>query len=171
MKKTNAMRILDSLAIKYEVQEYDINKEHTIERGVALRTSEKLHLTPQECFKTLAFISSDKRIFILCIPSLSEVNLKKARVACAVDKIDILKEAELLKVTGYIRGGVSPIGMRRKYPTYIDLSVKKLKKVYVSSGTLGEQLCLNPQDLIRVCEAKVCDLVYNIDTGSISHSV
>lgn len=159
MKKTNAMRILDGLKIKYETLSYDDDGEHELSRGAASQTAEKLGINPAACFKTIVMRSESKQVFVFCQSALHEINLKKARNACGAKEINPVKPDELLALTGYIRGGCSPLGMKKKFPTFIDESALSHEKIYVSAGMRGEQIALAPADLIKACEAEAVDLI------------
>ena len=159
MKKTNAMRILDGLKIKYETFSYDDDGEHELARGAAEKTAEKLGIPVEAVFKTIVMRSESKQVFVFCQSASHEINLKKARSACGAKEISPVKSDELLALTGYVRGGCSPIGMKKKFPTFIDESVLNLEKVYLSAGVRGEQICLSPQDLVKATDATTCDLV------------
>ncbi|MBQ3671689.1 MAG: Cys-tRNA(Pro) deacylase [Treponema sp.] len=159
MKKTNAMRILDGLKIKYEVLSYDDDGEHELARGAAEKTAEKLGI-PTECvYKTIVMRSESKQIFVFCQCALHEINLKKARTACGAKEISPVKPEELLALTGYVRGGCSPLGMKKKFPTFIDESAFLHEKIYISAGMRGEQIALSPADLVKATDAAACDLV------------
>ena len=159
MKKTNAMRILDGLKIKYETLSYDDDGEHELSRGAATNTAAKLGINPAACFKTIVMRSESKQIFVFCQSAEHEINLKKARNACASKEINPVKPEELLALTGYIRGGCSPIGMKRKFPTFIDESAMLHEYIYVSAGMRGEQIKIAPADLAKACDAQMADLV------------
>lgn len=159
MKKTNAMRILDGLKIKYEVLSYDDDGEHELSRGAASNTAAKLGIDPAACFKTIVMRNESKQLFVFCQSAEHEINLKKARNACSSKEINPVKPEELLALTGYIRGGCSPIGMKRKFPTFIDESAMLHEYIYVSAGMRGEQLKIAPADLAKACDAQMVDLV------------
>ena len=159
MKKTNAMRILDGLKIKYETLSYDDDGEHELSRGAASGIAEKLGIGPAACFKTIVMRSESKAIFVFCQSAEHEINLKKARNACGAKEINPVKPEELLALTGYIRGGCSPLGMKKKYPTFIDESALKHEKIYISAGIRGEQIVISPEDLLKACNAEAVDLV------------
>jgi len=159
MKKTNAMRILDGLKIKYETLSYDDDGEHELSRGAASGIAEKLGIDPAACFKTIVMRSESKTIFVFCQSAEHEINLKKARNACGAKEINPVKPEELLALTGYIRGGCSPLGMKKKYPTFIDESALKHEKIYISAGIRGEQIVISPEDLLKACNAEAVDLV------------
>ena len=159
MKKTNAMRILESAKIPYETSSYDDDGEHVLERGAAEALASKLGVSPECVFKTIVMRTDSKEVVVFCQSAVHEINLKKARQACGAKEVNPVKPDELLALTGYIRGGCSPIGMRKKYRTFIDQSVNAHEKVYISAGVRGQQIILSPADLIKISEACVTDLV------------
>ena len=159
MKKTNAMRILDSNKIKYETLSYDDDGEHELSRGAAGNIAEKLGITPGACFKTIVMRTEAKQLVVFCQSALHEINLKKARQACGAKEVTPVKPDELLSLTGYIRGGCSPIGMKKLFPTYIDQSALSFEKIYISAGVRGEQIVIAPNDLVKVTKAETVDLV------------
>ncbi|MBN1616785.1 MAG: Cys-tRNA(Pro) deacylase [Spirochaetales bacterium] len=152
--KTNAMRILETAGITYDISSYEIDEDHLDAQTAAA----KLQVSAQRVFKTIVMRSHTNEIIVLCVPANDEVNLKKARAACGVKEIAPVKPAELLTLTGYIRGGCSPIGMKKKYRTVIDETVILHDSVYVSAGVRGTQVILAPDDLIRITDALVCDI-------------
>ena len=159
MKKTNAMRILDGLKIKYETLSYDDDGEHQLSRGAAEGIAEKLGIDPGACFKTIVMRNENKQIFVFCQSALHEINLKKARNAASSKEINPVKPDELLGLTGYIRGGCSPIGMKKKFPTFIDQSALNHEKIYISAGVRGQQIVIAPEDLIKACDGQSIDLI------------
>lgn len=159
MKKTNAMRILDGLKIPYEVKEYNDDIEHELAKGAASRTAEKLGVSPESVFKTIVFKTDKKEVVVFCQSAIYEINLKKARNACGAAEVTPVKQEELLSLTGYVRGGCSPIGMKKKFRTFIDSSVLTQEKINISAGQRGIQLTLLPKDLIKACNAQVVDLI------------
>lgn len=159
MKKTNAMRILDSAKIKYETSSYEDDGEHELEKGAAEELAKKLGI-PADCvYKTIVMRTESKEIVVFCQSAIYEINLKKARTACGAKEVAPVKPAELLQLTGYIRGGCSPIGMKRKFRTFIDSSVITHEKVYISAGVRGQQIIITPKDLVDITQAQVTDLV------------
>ena len=159
MKKTNAMRILDGLKIAYTAHEYADDGEHELERGAAEKTAEKLGIDPACVFKTIVMQTESKEVIVFCQSALHEINLKKARNACGAKEVTPVKPADLLGLTGYIRGGCSPLGMKRKYRTFIDSGAEKFEKIFISAGLRGEQIELAPADLAKAADAVFCDLV------------
>lgn len=156
--KTNAMRILDSLKIPYETSSYDDDGEHELAKGAALRLAEKIGVQPECVFKTIVMRTENKEICVFCQSAVSEINLKKARNAAGCKEISPVKPEELLGLTGYIRGGCSPLGMKRKFRTFIDETVLLCDFICISGGQRGIQIKLKPDDLIKACDAVVCDL-------------
>ncbi|MBQ0002100.1 MAG: Cys-tRNA(Pro) deacylase [Treponema sp.] len=159
MKKTNAMRILESLNINYEASEYGDDGEHKLEHGAAARVAEKIGVDPEQVFKTIVFKSETKEVLVFCQSATSEINLKKARTAAGCKEVTPVKENELLALTGYIRGGCSPLGMKKQYRTFIDETALLYDTICVSAGVRGIQLKLNPEDLIKATDAAAVDLV------------
>lgn len=159
MKKTNAMRILDGLKIPYEAKEYDDDGEHVLEKGAAIRMSEKLGVSPSTVFKTIVMRTENKEICVFCQSAEHEINLKKARQAANCKEINPIKPEELLQLTGYVRGGCTPIGMKHKFRTFIDKSVLNCEQVCISGGQRGVQIKIKPEDLIKATNAQVVDLI------------
>lgn len=159
MKKTNAMRILDGLKIKYETLSYEDDGEHELSRGAAENIAAKLGINPAACFKTIVMRNESKQIFVFCQSAIHEINLKKARNASASKEINPVKPDELLALTGYIRGGCSPLGMKKKFPTFIDKTALDFEKIYISAGVRGQQIVISPADLVKATDAQSIDLV------------
>lgn len=156
--KTNAMRILEQAKIPFEISEYDDDGEHVLEKGAAVRMAEKIGADPTTVFKTIVMRTETKEICVFCQSALSEINLKKARAAAGCKEINPVKPEELLGLTGYIRGGCTPIGMKKKFRTFIDETVILYDKICISGGQRGVQIKLAPDDLIKITEATVVDL-------------
>lgn len=159
IKKTNAIRILENLKIPYEAKEYDDDSEHPLAKGAAGRTAEKLGVDPSTVYKTIVMRTETKELCVFLQSSLHEINLKKARNAAGCKDINPIKPEELLAATGYVRGGCSPLGMKKKLRTFIDSSALELEKINISAGVRGMQLTLAPQDLVKACDAEVVDLI------------
>ncbi|OAB41614.1 aminoacyl-tRNA deacylase [Paenibacillus glacialis] len=153
MSKTNAMRILDKNKVTYVIHEYD-NEDGQI-HGAAV--AEKINKPAEIVFKTLV-THSKQDLFVFVIPVAEELDLKKAAKAAGEKKIEMLPMKELQQWTGYIRGGCSPVGMKKLFPTYIDLSAADLEKMLVSAGKVGLQMELNPQHLKGIVSATFIDL-------------
>ncbi|MCF0261890.1 MAG: aminoacyl-tRNA deacylase [Sphaerochaetaceae bacterium] len=150
--KTNAMRILDKLSIPYEIFQYEIDDE--IKEDIALYTSKKLGLAPELIYKTIVMVSSSNDYFVFCLPAGFEISMKKAREVTGCNAIDLLKTDKLLNLTGYIRGGVSPLGMKRHFPTFIEEISQLEPFIYVSGGQRGLSLKIKPSDLLTACDAQ-----------------
>lgn len=151
MNKTNAMRQLDAAKIKYtpcvyEVDENDLSGTHI---------ADSVGLPYEKVFKTIVTRSDKGAMFVFCIPCNKEIDLKRAAAVTGSKKIEPLAVKELLSVTGYIRGGCSPVGMKKKFPTYFDASVLTLSELTVSAGTRGIQLLLSREDILRFTGASV----------------
>ena len=159
MKKTNAMRILDGLKIKYETLSYEDDGEHELSRGAAENIAAKLGINPAACFKTIVMRNESKQIFVFCQSAIHEINLKKARNASASKEINPVKPEELHALTGNIRGGCSPLGMKKKFPTFIDQTALDFEKIYISAGVRGQQIVISPADLLKATDAQSVDLV------------
>lgn len=159
IKKTNAIRILETMNIPYEAKEYDDDGEHPLSKGAAGRTAEKLGVDPATVYKTIVMRTDTKELCVFLQDSLHEINLKKARTAAGCKEISPVKPEELLALTGYVRGGCSPLGMKKKLRTFIDENIILQEKVNISAGVRGMQLTLTPDDLIKATEATVVDLV------------
>ena len=159
MKKTNAMRILEKLEIPYTTLSYDDDGEHALAKGAAEMTAQKLGINPSCVFKTIVMRTDSKEICVFLQSAIHEINLKKARSVSGAKEISPVKSEELLALTGYVRGGCSPLGMKKQFRTFIDSSAMEHEKIHISAGVRGEQICIAPADLVRVCGAVVCDLV------------
>ena len=155
MTKTNAMRRLDAAKIPYEVKEYEVDENDL--SGVHIAT--QIGLPFEQVFKTLTARGDKTGVLVFCLPADKEIDLKKAASITGNKKIELLPVKELLSVTGYIRGGCSPIGMKKKYPTYIDESAKNFERITVSAGIRGAQLLLGTLALAEFVEAKFVSIV------------
>lgn len=154
---TNAMRHLQAAKIEFDAIEYECDGEIGEDFGMLI--SEKTGIPPEQSFKTLVVRGAKKGIMVACIPVCREVDLKKLAIAAGDKSVEMIHVKELLGLTGYIRGGVSPIGMKKKYPTFIDENCMKYDKVAVSGGICGVTLLLKPQDLLSECNAVAVEIV------------
>ncbi|MDF2951514.1 MAG: ybaK/ebsC protein [Anaerocolumna sp.] len=154
MIKTNAMRLLDQVKIEYQTIEYQVDEDNLAGEHVASQIGVPL----EQVFKTLVAKGEKKGIMVFCIPVNTELNLKKAATVTGDKKIELVHVKDLLGLTGYIRGGCSPIGMKKKYPTYMDETAILFDTIAVSAGVRGCQLILNPEDLADYVGASLCDL-------------
>lgn len=150
---TNAMRILQAAKIPFEAVEYEAEE---VGENFGSYIAELTGIPHEQSFKTL--VARGNEIMTVCVPVDSEVDLKKLAKASGSKKAELIHVKELLGLTGYIRGGVSPIGMKKKYPTYIDESCMKFEKIAVSGGVCGVTLLMSPEDLVRVTDAQVCSI-------------
>ena len=131
------MRILDAAKIPYKTLEYDDDGEHELERGAAGETAKKLGIDPASVFKTIVMRTESKETVVFCQSAEHEINLKKARTAAGAKEVTPVKQDELLALTGYVRGGCSPLGMKRKFRTFIDESALLHDKIHISAGVRG----------------------------------
>jgi Cys-tRNA(Pro)/Cys-tRNA(Cys) deacylase len=153
--KTNAIRILDAKKVSYEMLTYD-NKDGKID-GISV--AEKIGRDPKEVYKTLVTQSASKQIFVFVIPVGEELDLKKAAKAAGEKNLEMLPVKDIQKWTGYIRGGCSPIGMKKEYKTFLDESSLLLDSIVVSAGKIGIQIVVDPNSLVDVTTAKIIDVV------------
>ena len=151
MVTTNPMRMLAAAGIGFEAREYQYDESDL--SGV--HAAAELGLDPDCTFKTLVLRGDKNGLFVCCIPVGEEVDLKKAAVISGNKRAEMIHVKELLPLTGYIRGGCSPIGMKKKYPTYIDETSILFDEIAVSAGQRGLQIILSPDDLARFVDAKV----------------
>ncbi|WP_026581905.1 Cys-tRNA(Pro) deacylase [Bacillus sp. J33] len=155
--KTNAMRILDAQKVDYELITYD-SQDGKID-GVSV--AEKIGKDPKAVYKTLVAQGHSKQVYVFIIPVEDELDLKKAARAAGEKKIEMIPVKDIQKLTGYIRGGCSPVGMKKQYPSFVDAKASELNKIIVSGGKIGIQMELEIGNLQRVTEAKLEDLVKN----------
>ncbi|WP_213083597.1 Cys-tRNA(Pro) deacylase [Robertmurraya massiliosenegalensis] len=154
VSKTNAMRILDKKKIGYELLTYE-NKDGKID---GLSVAEKIGKDPAKVFKTLVAQGASKELYVFIIPVADELDLKKGAKAAGEKKIEMIPVKEIQKWTGYIRGGCSPVGMKKGYPTFIHDGARQLETIIVSGGKIGLQMELKVSDLKDVTEAKLVNL-------------
>lgn len=152
--KTNAIRILESKKIPHSFSEYEFNEEEIDAVSVAI----KINAIPEVVFKTLVARNEKNEILVFVIPGNFELNLKKAASASGSKKIEMIKVKELQPLTGYIRGGCSPIGMKKQFPTFIDETSQLNEFIFISAGVRGMQIQLNPADLAVAVNATFADL-------------
>ncbi len=155
MTKTNALRLLESRKIPFETMTYEVDETDLSARAL----SEKSGIEGDRIFKTLVLQGASGSYFVCVIPGTSELDLKKAARASGEKKADLIPMKDLLPLTGYIRGGCSPIGMKKSFPTYIDETCGLYETIYISAGKRGMQLLIAPDDLASLSEATVTDLV------------
>lgn len=149
------MRLLDAAGIPYRTMEYEVDENDL--SGV--HVAQQLGQDPDTCFKTLVLKGEKTGYLVCCIPVAEELDLKKAARAAGDKKVEMLPMKELLPTTGYIRGGCSPIGMKKKFPTYIEETAVLFDEIAVSAGMRGAQIILNPEALRAYVDARFCSLV------------
>ena len=152
--KTNAMRILESEGIHFIHLNYEAGE--FIDRA---ETADKLGLPHEKVYKTLVTTGADKKNYVFVIPIDEELDLKKCAKAVNVKSVEMLHVKDLFRLTGYVRGGCSPIGMKKLFVTVIDSSALSFTDIYISAGKIGSQLSIAPDDLIRVSGAYCSDIV------------
>lgn len=150
MKKTNAARLLDRLSIAYAIRTYSIQDGEHLEASVV---AQLVGMEPSHVFKTLTARGDRHGVLLACIPADQELDLKKLAEASDNKRVELIHLKEVLAVTGYVRGGVSPLGTKKAYPVYIDESALSLAEIAVSAGVRGAQLMLTPQDLLQAAQA------------------
>lgn len=150
MKKTNAARILDRMKIKYGILTYDVDESDLS----AMHVAESTGISIDRIFKTLVLKGDKSGIFVACIPGAAELDLKALSIHSGNKKCAMVPLKEVNGLTGYLRGGCSPIGMKKNYPLYIDESVNNFQKICVSAGLRGMQFEIAPADLINATSAK-----------------
>ncbi|WP_264739923.1 Cys-tRNA(Pro) deacylase [Cytobacillus firmus] len=153
--KTNAMRMLDAQKVEYELITYD-NLDGKID-GVSVAA--KIGKDPEAVYKTLVAQGHSKQIYVFIIPVAEELDLKKAAKAAGEKKVEMIPVKDIQKLTGYIRGGCSPVGMKKQYASFIDAKASDLELMIVSGGKIGMQMELKAKDLQKAIEAKLADLI------------
>ena len=158
MVKTNVMRILESADIPYVAAQYTFDEKDLS----GMHAAEKIGLPPEQVFKTLVTRGDKRGIAVFCIPVSNELDLKKAASISENKSIEMTHVKELQMLTGYIRGGCSPIGMKKKYPIYIDETAILYDTIAVSAGQRGIQVLVNPNDIVRFTHATIADLTKEV---------
>ena len=151
MTKTNVMRLLDAAGVHYRTAEYEYDESDLSGQHAA----EQLDLPAEQVFKTLVARGDKSGPVVFCIPVLDELDLRRAAAVSGNKKVELIHLKELLPLTGYLRGGCSPIGMKKKFPTYIDETCILFDEIAVSAGARGKQIILSPDDLISYPAATV----------------
>lgn len=154
MVKTNAMRLLTQAGIEYELREYKVDEDHLSGVYVAEQTG----LPVEQVFKTLVAHGEKRGYLVFCIPVAEELDLKKAAQVVGDKRIELVHVRELLGLTGYIRGGCSPVGMKKKFPTYFDETAILFDRIAVSAGVRGGQIFVGREELISYLDAGCVDL-------------
>ena len=155
MNKTNAIRILELHKVKFDTINYEVDESDLSGETVAL----KVGVNPETVLKTLVCVGDKTGHVVFCIPVTQELNLKKAAAASGNKKVEMIRLKDLLPLTGYIRGGCSPIGMKKLFPTYIDETAQLFENICVSAGVRGTQMKLSADDLLKLVNGVYADLI------------
>lgn len=161
INKTNVARLLDKAGVSYELIPYTVNESDLSATHVAAELGEDV----EQVFKTIVLHGDKSGYFVCVVPGDREIDLKRAAKVSGNKKCELLPLKELLPVTGYIRGGCSPIGMKKHFPTYIHQSAANCPYIYVSAGVRGLQIKLSPADLLREARAEYAELIDPSDTS------
>jgi len=153
-KKTNAARILDGLGIAYELKEYPVDLNDLS----AVHVAASVGMPVQQVFKTLVARGDKNGVLMACIPGDGELDLKALAAVSGNKKVEMVHLKEVQGLTGYIRGGCSPLGAKKEYPVYLDASARQWDIIAISAGKRGEQIMLAPQDLVQAVKAVVAEL-------------
>ena len=154
MTKTNATRLVELAGLSCRIVEYSYDESDLS----GLHAAKEVGMPPEQVFKTLVARGDKLGVLVFCIPVCCELDLKKAAKAAGDKKIEMVPMKELLPLTGYLRGGCSPIGIKKTYPTFIDETAQLHDEIAVSAGIRGQQLLMAPADLINYADMKICDL-------------
>ena len=155
INKTNAARLLDKAKIKYELVPYEVDENDLAASHIATQLGEDI----RQVFKTLVLKGDKTGHFVCVVPGDAEVDLKKAAKVSGNKKVDLIPMKELLPTTGYIRGGCSPVGMKKTFPTYFHSTCMEFGYIYVSAGVRGLQLKIAPADLVGYVRASVAEII------------
>jgi len=154
MIKTNAMRLLDAAGISYGTAEYAYDESDLS----GTHAAKEIGMPPEQVFKTLLTRGDKTGVTVFCIPVCCELDLRKAAAVSGNKKLEMTHVKDLLDLTGYLRGGCSPIGTKKQYPTYIDETAELFDKIAVSAGLRGQQIVIEPNDLIAYIKAQEADV-------------
>ena len=154
MTITNAMRLLKQAGIEFDTAEYEVDESDL--SGVHL--AQQLNVDVDCVFKTLVTRSDKRNLYVFCIPAAQELDLKKCAAVVGEKKVEMIQVKELLGLTGYIRGGCSPVGMKKKFPTVFDETAQLFDRIYVSAGQRGVQMIVDPMKLAQYVEARFEDV-------------
>lgn len=155
INKTNAARLLDKAKIKYELVPYEVDENDLAATHIATQLGEDI----RQVFKTLVLKGDKTGHFVCVVPGDAEVDLKKAAKVSGNKKVDLIPMKDLLPTTGYIRGGCSPVGMKKAFPTYFHSTCMDFDYIYVSAGVRGLQLKIAPADLVKYVRASVAEII------------
>lgn len=155
MKKTNAMRELDKSKIEYSYKEYEVDENALGAIAVSMKTGQDI----TKIFKTLVLLTDKNDMIVACIPGADNIDLKKLAKVAGVKKVEMLEMKKLLPMTGYIRGGCSPIGIKKRHRTFIHESALTKDEIMISAGIRGLQIVIKPEDLIKHVDMEVADII------------
>lgn len=155
IKKTNCCRILDSLGIAYQLLTYEWSEDSLD----AISVADKIHLPHEQVFKTLVLRGDTVPIFVIIVPGNAEVSLKKVAKATGNTSCSLLSISELFALTGYLRGGCSPIGMKKHYPTFLEETSLLFDSISISPGQRGMQILIAPKDIVIATDAAISNLL------------
>lgn len=158
MKKTNAIRELEINKIKHSVREYEVDEDNLDALTVALKTNEDV----TRVFKTLVLLNEKKEMLVACVPGIEKIDLKKLAKLSDSKKVEMLAMKDLLPMTGYLRGGCSPVGIKKRHRTFIHQSVFDNEKILVSGGLRGIQIEIDPKLLVDYLKMTVGDIIESI---------
>lgn len=153
-KKTNAARLLDTLGISYEIKEYEVDEEDLS----AVHVAQSVGMPIEMVFKTLVARGDKTGVLMAVIPGGAELDLKALAAASGNKRVEMVHLKEVFALTGYVRGGCSPLGAKKAYPVYLDKHAEAQERIAVSAGKRGEQILLAPSDLIRAAKAAVAEI-------------
>lgn len=154
MQKTNAIRRLESKGIAYQVYEFAWSEDHLGADAVF----EQLNVAKERIYKTLVIVGDKTGVIVACIPGTSELDLKALAKVSGNKKVELLPLTDLEKTTGYVRGGCSPIGMKKEFPTFISIQAKMMEQIIVSAGKRGMQIEVDPIDLQKLIKAEFASI-------------
>ena len=154
-KKTNAARILDKLGIEYEIKTYEVDEDDLS----AVHVAQVIGMDISTIFKTIVTRGDKTGVLMAVIGGGNEINLKSLAKASGNKSVSMIALKELLPLTGYVRGGCSPLGAKKNYPVYIDANALEQEKISVSAGLRGMQIIISPKDLIKATNATVANLI------------
>lgn len=154
--KTNAMRILDRNKISYEIIQYECD-----EFIDGLHTAEKTGAPVEQSFKTLVMQGKSKQYYVFVVPIAEEVDLKAAAKTVSEKSVEMIHVKDITAITGYVRGGCSPLGMKKQFPTVIHETAASFDKIYISGGRIGTTIVVNPDDLLKVVRGQYADIIFH----------
>lgn len=153
-QKTNAMRILDKNKVTYHIINYECD-----EFIDGLHTAEKTGAPIDQSFKTLVMQGKSRQYYVFVVPIAEEVDLKSAAKAVNEKSVEMIHVKDITSITGYVRGGCTPLGMKKQFPTVVHESARDFDEIYISGGRIGTTITLNPADLIKVVRGQYCDII------------